>query len=164
MFVTIILKNEKKFFMNNFFCFLRPYIFGYKDSNSKDQKDFYNNYKNVTQWYRKKLDLIIILTLKDLIFHIYLMKLNISELCKLSKTTDLACLASCNSKSECLTVIYDRIQVITNCFMYNRYIKSSDLINSNNFILYEKKFGNYCIKNHKFKFKLTGYYSLLNAF
>ena len=90
-----------------------------------------------------------------------------SETCLISsayKTTDLACLASCNSKSECLTVIYDRIQVITNCFMYNRYIKSSDLINSNNFILYEKKFGNYCIKNHKFKFKLTGYYSLLNAF
>ena len=75
-----------------------------------------------------------------------------SEPCLISsvyKPSRMICMGSCNSDSECLTAVYDQSKgMIRNCFMYNRYFKSSELIPSSTSILYEKKISNYFLKNY----------------
>jgi hypothetical protein len=74
-----------------------------------------------------------------------------SETCLISslyKSSEIVCIGSCNSNPECRTVVYDQREgMIRNCFMFNRYFKSSEMIHSITSSVYEKKVGNYYLKN-----------------
>ena len=79
------------------------------------------------------------------------------------KPADLICLASCNSNPECLTIVYDQNQgMIRNCFMFNRYFNSSELIPLSTSNVYEKKLIKYCLK--KINYYLISFLGLLNVF
>ncbi len=59
---------------------------------------------------------------------------------KLNKPAEMICIASCISNQECVSVVYDRKNIlIQNCFLYNRYFNSSERIPSSTSNLYEKK-------------------------
>ena len=74
-----------------------------------------------------------------------------SETCLISslyKSSEIVCIGSCNSNPECRTIVYDQREgMIRNCFMFNRYFKSSEMIHSITSSVYEKKVGNYYLKN-----------------
>ena len=57
-----------------------------------------------------------------------------------NKMSDLFCLLSCNSDQNCLTAIYHYSkEMATNCFTYNTYFRTSDLILSKASTVYAKK-------------------------
>ncbi len=59
---------------------------------------------------------------------------------KLNKPAEMLCIASCISNQECVSVVYDRKNIlIQNCFLYNTYFNSSERIPSSTSNLYEKK-------------------------
>ena len=59
---------------------------------------------------------------------------------KVNKPSEIFCIASCNSNSECVSVFYNnKNALIPNCFLYNKYFNSSELVPSNTAILYQKK-------------------------
>ena len=63
------------------------------------------------------------------------------KISSLNKMVDLLCVASCNSNSECMTVVYDYRRGLTNnCFLYKINFHISELLESNTSTLYEKKF------------------------
>ncbi len=68
-----------------------------------------------------------------------------NETCLISslyKSSEIACIGSCNSNLECRTVVYDQTKgIIRNCFMYNRYFKLNELKPSSTSTIYEKKLG-----------------------
>ncbi len=68
--------------------------------------------------------------------------INIVELnliSSLTKMADFLCVASCNSNSVCMTVVYDyRRGLINNCFLYNMKFHFSELVESSTTTLYEK--------------------------
>jgi hypothetical protein len=68
--------------------------------------------------------------------------INIVELnliSSLSKMVDLLCIASCNTNSVCMTVVYDyRRGLINNCFLYDMKFHFSELVESSTTTLYEK--------------------------
>ncbi len=71
--------------------------------------------------------------------------LALSETCLISilyKSSEIACIGSCNSNLECVTVVNDQTKgEIRNCFMYKRYFKSNELKPSSTSTVYEKKLG-----------------------
>jgi hypothetical protein len=59
-----------------------------------------------------------------------------------NKSSEMACIGSCNSNVECLTVVYDQNKGIPkNCFIYNRFFKLNELKPSSTTAAYEKKLG-----------------------
>ena len=59
---------------------------------------------------------------------------------KSNKPVEMLCIASCSSNQECVSVVYDRRSgLIQNCFLYNRYLNTSERIPSSTSYLYEKK-------------------------
>jgi hypothetical protein len=105
----------------------------------------------ITGWYRILISSILQLACvrTEKVQHAFKVSKNqcvdlaVSKTCLISsvyKMVDLFCLASCNSNPECLTVVFDQSQeMIRNCFMYNRYFKSCELIASSNSTVYKKK-------------------------
>jgi hypothetical protein len=87
--------------------------------------------------------------------------LTVNKMCLISsfnKMADLLCLASCNVNQECLTVVFDQSKEINaNCFLYNRYFQSNELIVSSTSTVYEKNLGNYLKKINSLKFNFKGY-------
>ena len=73
--------------------------------------------------------------------------LAVNKICLISsfnKMAELLCLASCNFNQECLAVVFDKSkEVNTNCFLYNRYFQTNELIPSSNSTVFEKKLGTY---------------------
>ena len=56
------------------------------------------------------------------------------------KPSRMQCMAVCSSNPNCKTAVYDNGQGrLTNCFTYNQYFKTSELIPSISEIVYEKK-------------------------
>jgi hypothetical protein len=70
-----------------------------------------------------------------------------SETCLTSSAYEssiITCVGSCNLNPDCVTVVFDQSKGKTiNCFFYNRYFDSSEMIPSSASTVYEKKFGNY---------------------
>jgi hypothetical protein len=59
---------------------------------------------------------------------------------KVYRKAEMFCIASCNSNIECTSVVYDsKIGMIHNCFLYNRYFDSSELVRSSTSNFYPKK-------------------------
>ena len=57
-----------------------------------------------------------------------------------NKLTEAFCLSSCNSNSKCITSVFNtEISLINNCFLYNNYFHSDELIQSNSSIFFKKK-------------------------
>jgi hypothetical protein len=87
--------------------------------------------------------------------------LTASEKCLISsvyKSSRMTCMGSCNSNPECRTVVYNRNKGInSNCFFYNRYFDSSEMMVSNTSTVYQKKLGSHLIKTNFFKFNLCYY-------
>jgi hypothetical protein len=69
-----------------------------------------------------------------------------SETCLISsvyKSSEMACIGSCNSNVEFLTVVYDQSKGKSeNCLIYNRYFKSNDMMLSRSSTIYEKNLSN----------------------
>jgi hypothetical protein len=50
------------------------------------------------------------------------------------------CVAVCASESFCLTAVYNNQNgLLRNCFLYNRYFSSSELVSSSTSTFYQKK-------------------------
>ena len=56
------------------------------------------------------------------------------------KQSRMQCMTVCSANSNCKTAVYDNSQGrFTNCFTYNRYFKTSELMPSSTGVVYEKK-------------------------
>jgi hypothetical protein len=56
------------------------------------------------------------------------------------KPSRMQCMSLCNTNANCLTAVYDNSQgKLMNCFTYNRYFSTSELIPSSTGVVYEKK-------------------------
>ena len=56
------------------------------------------------------------------------------------KPSKLMCVYHCSLTSKCLTAVFSsKSGLLNNCFIYNRYFISNEVISSNSSILYEKK-------------------------
>jgi hypothetical protein len=56
------------------------------------------------------------------------------------KPSRMQCMAFCSTNINCLTAAYDNSQGrLTNCFTYNRYFQTSELIPSSTGVVYQKK-------------------------
>ena len=56
------------------------------------------------------------------------------------KPSRMTCMRSCSSNHNCLTAVYDNSNGrVTNCFLYNRFFCSDELIIMTTSILYEKQ-------------------------
>jgi hypothetical protein len=63
---------------------------------------------------------------------------------KLNKPGEILCIALCNSNQECVSVVYDkRSELIENCFLYNRFFNSSEIIQSSTSTMYVKKLNSF---------------------
>ena len=76
------------------------------------------------------------------------------------KSSSVMCANSCGMVSNCLTAVFRKSGLSNNCFLYDRYFISDELISSSNSTLYEKKIsGKYQLNSvfsksfHKNKFK-----------
>ena len=56
------------------------------------------------------------------------------------KPSKLMCMYHCSLTSKCLTAVFSTKKgLLNNCFIYNRYFISNEIISSSNSILFEKK-------------------------